>query len=461
MSTPVLSPVRSERGVALIIVLLLLAVMSAMATGMTVNSQVEITMATNEAYHAGARAAAEGGLNRAIQAIVADTTTDLLAGEDGDPGTADDGDMGFLLPDFSGWPEAIGTKGQYSYTIEILDDDNNLLYATPLSAEQRLQMEEDGDPADNENTRLILRATGFGPNGTVVRISRILESQDDQDITENVTFSNPAILVDGDLTLDGNIHVRGAEGNVHVNGNIVKTGAAGDVSGDITATGTLTYNNNFTAGGAMDGGRASVTVPEINAIDYIDHADYLLKVVGGVAVTLNKDGTACTVCGAWSYSGGTWTTTSNSASPGTYYVEGQVTIAASSGALVSKALSVIATGSIDVQGRSLIRPENDAYIQFVTNGDLSIQGNSSIDDNSIVEGQSLVREQFSMSGTAELAGRIVVKNATSVSTLVTANLISGTPTITYTGSLGPIPTTTTTFGAVTYVNNVSGWMESQ
>jgi type II secretory pathway component PulK len=57
MITHPMNPVRSERGVALIIVLLLLAVMAGLTTGLTLNGQTEIAMAHNELYYAGARAA--------------------------------------------------------------------------------------------------------------------------------------------------------------------------------------------------------------------------------------------------------------------------------------------------------------------------------------------------------------------------------------------------------------------
>jgi type II secretory pathway component PulK len=60
---------------ALIMVLLLMAVVSSLVAGLTMNGQVEVAMAHNETYYAGARAAAEAGMNRAIAAIVADTTT--------------------------------------------------------------------------------------------------------------------------------------------------------------------------------------------------------------------------------------------------------------------------------------------------------------------------------------------------------------------------------------------------
>ena len=59
MTSHPMDPVRSEQGVALIIVLLLLAVMAGLTTGLTLNGQTEIAMATNEAYYAGARGAAD------------------------------------------------------------------------------------------------------------------------------------------------------------------------------------------------------------------------------------------------------------------------------------------------------------------------------------------------------------------------------------------------------------------
>ena len=73
-----MDPIRSEKGVALIIVLLLLAVMAGLTTGLTLNGQTEIAMAHNETYYAGARAAAEAGMNRAVQQIIGDNTINLM-----------------------------------------------------------------------------------------------------------------------------------------------------------------------------------------------------------------------------------------------------------------------------------------------------------------------------------------------------------------------------------------------
>ena len=55
--------VRSEKGIALVIVLLLLAVMMGLTTGMTLNGQTDIAMASNELNYAGARGDGSTALN--------------------------------------------------------------------------------------------------------------------------------------------------------------------------------------------------------------------------------------------------------------------------------------------------------------------------------------------------------------------------------------------------------------
>jgi len=460
---------QSENGVALIIVLLLLAVMSGLVTGMTMNGHVEIAMAANEISYAGARAAAEAGMNRAIEQILDDTTTNLLAGPDGAVDAAnaaasvnaDNGSIAFLIG--SAGPYALGTSGQYTYSIRIFDDDDPALYPSALTAAQLTAMGEDGSAYTSANDRLILRSTGFGPSGTTVRVSRVLESVDNvsTSTTTTTTLSNPAILVNGDLVVTGNIGVSGLSANVHANGDMAISGNSAAVDGAATAVGTFTANNNWHAGGAQGGGRPTVNVPNINALDYLSHADYILKADG--TKTLPNGAVCGAPCSQWTMSGGMWRITGNSANDGTFFSYAPVHISGSPGsAKAPKSLSVIATGSIEISGSPYFKPENSAKLQFVTDGDLTISGNVDADDVTSVEGQILVREQIKISGNPDIQGQIIAQNVPSVSTAVTDNTISGHAHVLYNGSFGAISTTTTTTttGPPTYVNNVSGWLES-
>ena len=173
----------NERGIALIVVMLLMAVLSALATGFAMTGQVEVQMGHNEVYYAGARAAAEAGMNRAIVKVLADTSHNLLAGPDGVINTsnpsastnADNGSLSYLL---GNGPFTVDANGEYSYTASVVDDDDASLYQTALTSAQLTQMGEDGNNLSNINDRLILKVVGTGPNGTTITLERILETVD-------------------------------------------------------------------------------------------------------------------------------------------------------------------------------------------------------------------------------------------------------------------------------------------
>lgn len=386
---------------------------------------------------------------------------------------ADNGDIGFLLT--TAPPYTIGTNNEFRYEIEVFDDDDPALYGgVALTAAQLLAMGEDGNPNSNLNERMILRVAGFGPNGTVVRVGRILESNvnTETSTTTTTTITNPALLVNGDFSISGNIDVAGLRGNIHANGDIALSGSAYAISGDVTAVGTLTGTTTGIAG-VVGGSRPTVTVPDINANTYLDLATHILHSDG--TMTTQAGAPACTLanCG-WSFSGGSWHLTGNgngAANPGTFFVEGNATISGSPNAggtgqnRIALPLSVIATGSIEVTGTPTLRPHNSVALQFVTNGDLRIAGNVDL-DNTQVEGQSLVREQLLISGNPDLRGQIIVQDVTDCganpcSNVVTANAITGNMGIIYDGSFGDLVTeeTTTVTGPTTYFNNIVGWIE--
>jgi hypothetical protein len=473
MTTPIVHA-RSERGIALVVVLLLMAVLSGLATGFAMNGQVESSMAHNEVYYAGARAAAEAGMNRAIEAIRYNTDADLLSGQDGltdsavapDAGVnADNGDVGFLFtaaPTVS--PYALDAAGQYTYTVQVFDDDDPRLYSAALTPAQLAAMAgagiaEDGFGQTDTNNQLILRATGFGPSDTVVTLARVLLST--AEVAVPPPSLNPAILVNGDLTIGGNINVGGKAGSVHANGDLAVDGASATISINATASGDFTAKSkNFNAGGAEGGGYASITVPDIHAADYTHLAGYILHSDG--TKTMADGVTACVAaCDDWVWSGGQWVITGNSANEGTFFVEGSVSISGSPGTTANPIpMSVIATGSIDISGSPKFAPALspagvDHKYQFVTDGDLKIGGAAGMVDPD-VEGQILVREQIHIAGNPKFRGRIMVGDADDAQALVGTNSIPGNPTFTYDGTLDALPSDA---GAPVYTNNFSGWIE--
>ena len=459
MTTPSLNPARSEKGIALIAVLLLLGVIAGLTTGLTLSGQTEVSMAANEMYYAGARAAAEAGLNRATEQILLDTTTELLGAG--------------AVPVIGNGPHNLDAAGTYTYRFEILDDDDPALYDPDLTEEQWTLMGENGLADNNSNQRMILRAIGTGPRGTEIIVSRIITSVAIPNLP-TTTVSDPAILINGDLLMHGNNKILGAEGNVHANGDLTKDGASGEVSGDVTCTGALEANDNFEVGGVMAGGMPAINVPNIQAADYLGLADWILTETG--AMVEASSGIACggkgpTCPSGWSFSAGTWSASGSMPTSATYYVKGDVTMKGVGKSEVT-GLSVIAEGSIHLSGNSQFMPENDSKIQFVANGDLSMGVDADVEAIN-VDGQILVREQLKIHGNATFQGRVMAQdidgddnvwhatdnpNGRRGTDILDTNELDGTITVTYEGSLGDI-VTEIPGGPDTYNNNVRGWIE--
>lgn len=459
MTTHPMNPIRSENGVALIIVLLLLAVMAGLTTGLTLNGQTEIAMAHNETYYAGARAAAEAGMNRAVEQIIASTDIDLLA----IPTVPDIGNGPFDLTD------------EYSYRYEILDDDDPSLYPVALTGDQLAAMGENGDGAVNLNTRMLLRCIGMGPRNTVVTVTRVLSSIEIPDLPEiQNLITNPAILVNGSLDISGNTKVLGLRGNVHANGDITGGGSL-EISGDVTATGTV--DEDIDAAGLVAGGMPAIAIPEIKAADYRNLADYILGADGllRVASTGAICGAACPGNNNWAWTGTAWRSAGASPLSATYYAETSVEIHGTGGN-PPVTMSVIAEGSIKLTGNGKFSPENGAGIQFVTNGDFELGGTVLTEDTTVdFDGQIMVREQMKLYGTTKFQGRVMAENRDSASNLydpftnpngrkglstLDSNSVFGNMTVTYNGGLGDIVTEIVIPpGPSTYTNNITGWIE--
>lgn len=463
MTTHPIDPVRSEKGVALIIVLLLLAVMAGLTTGLTLNGQTEIAMATNEAYYSGARAAAEAGMNRAIQQITnpANNTINLLDNPN--------------IPGIGNGP--FNLNADYSYSFVIVDDDDPSLYTDPLDADQLARMGENGDPAVNLNTRMILRCIGTGPRGTTVTLSRILSSTAIPDLpTINNVVTNPAILVNGNIDVSGNTKILGTQGNVHANGDVTGGGSV-DISGDLTATGSVP--DGITPDGLKAGGMPPITVPEIKASDFKNLADWILPATGSLPLRAS-DGAECGAktlpCpNGWTKSGTTWGASGTMPDSATYYVEGDAEIHGTGKSTGFTQISVITEGSLKITGNGKFKPENGVGIQFVTNGDFELGGTVDADDSVDMDGQIMVREQMKIYGNSEFQGRVMVENRDSATNVydastnpngrrgtssLTENTLTGNMTVTYNGGLGSITTEIIIpGGATTFANNVSGWIE--
>ena len=478
----------SERGSALIGVLLLLMMMSALTAAFAVSGHTETLVVRNHQTAAQARAAAEAGLNYAAQQTIewlalwpntyanADAAVNALL---------DNRDIvGF---DFGTAANIAGAIESVQYEVTLVDEDDPArgTAQTTLEADTDATNDEDDDAGHDDNLNVVLRAVGRGPNNATATLEGII-----------TPLKLPAIITGGDLTVSGSVDIiAGANGGVHSNGNLsmsntsAVTGINPDDPLDLVgglANGTATSSGTYSQGGGTittgndGGGYAIKPLPEVDASFYRSWADYILESTGqltcakagGCAFTtysgpLNLIATTvswangATICDAssnphnqcrsrfgWVYDDGDQAWTLNLNSPthpdGTFYVEGAASISGSPGSVIDPInLTLLAEGSIDISGAANLTPDS-TEILFVTDGDLQITGNFNMP---LAEGQILVHEQVRINSSAVvILGQIVVEDAEDEDDLVTSNSIQGLV-LSYTGDVGNT------------IFSVSGWRE--
>jgi PilX N-terminal len=462
MSRPLRQRMSGDEGVALLGALLLTMMVSALGAALVVGASTETLIARNHQNAAEARAAAEAGLNHAIQVTIENlqnwqsqgfasrsaAMTAMLQGPDGQAGAqTTDADNGSLESYGIPRPPARLTLGSGSYEARVLDEDDPGR-GFVLSPADRSRISEDGQPHNDANSIIVVRAVGHGSGKTVAIVEAAIARR-----------ALPAIVTNQDLLINGSPAVQGTRGSVHSNQDLSLTGSP-DIAQDATASGVYTATGHPTIGGISGGDFGIITIPPVRAADYRFRADYILtsdgRIVGADDKTTKAKGKtfcnaqanakACKNDGwAWTYQPSSgWNLGDNAVPPvATYYVEGSATISGSPGSSNSPVqLSIVAEGDIDIGGGPYIVPK-DPEVLFVTDGDLRIAGNATVP----TEGAILVREQISISGSPTIAGVLVAEGAASLSDLVTANSISGNPTLISNGIAG--------FGGFT----VSAWRQ--
>ena len=423
-----------ERGVALVGVILLLLMMSALAAALGVSGQTETLVTRNHQALAQARASAEAGLNRAVQ-----VTIDYLRTIDpvNIPNTLDT-----LLVDTTTLDVTFGTAtdlpsagdSDAQYTVFLMDDDDpDRGFVPDLDSDANPDNDEDASQTTDLNQTIVIRATGRARGNSTVTLEALI-----------APVELGAIVVDGDLEISGNVSVESdvsdEDADVHTNGSL-------DVSGSATAEGDMTASGTYDGPEGGSGGAPEKPLPKIRAEDYKHHAEYVLAdtgllmcntsggcgaVANGAMVLDCNSGSTCRTTYGWEFDGPDGWRAANTGTKfdGAFYVEGKATITANHAAWL---LSVIAEGSIDLSGS----PEMTSYtnqLLFVTDADLDISGGVSTDISA--QGQMLVHEQISLSGNVTLGGQLIVEDATSEDPLVDTNRISGNVTINYSGGLG-------------------------
>lgn len=415
---------------ALVAVMLLLMAMSALAAALAISSTTETMIARNHQNAAQARAAAEAGLAHAI-----DITLDYLAVWQADFASVemamdalltnpamyiDDYDVveaGVILAgigtSYSSLTNSVSSFSSIFYEAVLIDDDDEDARDIVLSADDLTRMGEDGDPGDDNNKKLIIRAVGYAGGNAVSAVEATISST-----------SMPGLLTDGDLTLGGSFSLGGSGGSVHTNGDFTDKGAAWSAAEGCTASGS-----GVTGPPACTGGQGEIAIPDKSADDYLSLAKYILHDDGEMTTVSTGTKAACDPCaGGWEFSSGTWTLSGTLAAPdgSVFYVDGDVELEE------GQAVTFFATGDVGA-GNGNWEPALPG-IMWVNDGDFDDSGNPNF-GTATNAGLIVIGEQISLAGTLTIYGAIIVRDATNDSSTVTDNLLTGNVTMTYDGSL--------------------------
>jgi hypothetical protein len=479
------SRLTSESGSSLIITIMLLMVVSGLVAAIIASSMTDTLVARNHHSGAQAQAAAEAGLNHAIDASRAylrdwesnfDNTNDavsrVLRGPDDLAGTpSDDADNGSLAWITNGTPTppatlTLAALNGVRYEARVYDDDDPALLNGWTAADMTRAKVLEGhlvsgvtvaDPTVDRNGIFVVRATGYAQDNTAVTVEALMKP-----------CPWPAIVTNGNLDMSGGPSVLGDGGSVHANGNITEVGNAATVQHDVTAVGTVTTNSGWTpVQGIAEGGQLPIPIPPVNVADYLSLAQYRLGSDGGIYVA--STGVAiCTTNATCAAKGFTWSSQAMSkvshmvgivrtwdpggtpdcatlnaslaaagiavpnCGQGVYYAQASdVDITGNlgrTGTPAPYALTLLVDGSVSISGTPHIVPAvTHPGTLLVTNGDLVMTGTA----NCKIRGQARVREQFKLAGTMELTGQVIVESRYDLSDAVTGDSqMSGNATVT-------------------------------
>jgi hypothetical protein len=267
------------------------------------------------------------------------------------------------------------------------------------------------DPADGDlqpktdlNGRVLVRCRSLTSDGAIAEVAAIVGS-----------VPQPGFAADGNAAFAGGPQIGGPCGGAHANGNISSTGGGPTVQTQVSATGTVTGAWNLPNGtnAPKAPNSAPIDIPDLNPADYCTGAQADFRLLAG-GVAQNGAGAGIAVPAGWVYNAGTltWTLTGAVGIPpiGTYCVTGNAYVQGSVGtAATPKKMSVIATGSIRIEGTPYMIADHEDNILALAGGDLYLAGNAAAGATSY-SGMLYARAQCLATGSFVATGQLLCAN---------------------------------------------------
>lgn len=388
--------VAEERGIALPLALVVMALLSAVAVALLSVGDREVQISSNHLRATQAQYLAVSGMEEAFD-FFRNNPTEVSSAP-----------PGLTVLALAGPDPTMAVSGIYAVQYQSAGTDTALLVSTGTSA------------GGGERVLRAVLTTSFS--------------------------GNDAILTGQGLTISGNPTVTGACGSAHANGDV---GISGNpvFSGSVTASGSYQVSGTPTVGPGSGGGTPPKSVPPINPTDFLAKAKQLLppdqifqlkadgRVLDGNDAVLALLSSGDTYRG-WKFNMGTpvvWDLSGNVGFDGTYFLEGDAKVQGNPGSPGTPwQTTIIATEDIEISGTPVIDTHlRDTFL--VAGRDVKINGNP----DQRFEGLIAAHEQVGISGNPSIEGFIIAEDQLDTSGMVTGTGLSGNPTITYNCGLNP------------------------
>jgi hypothetical protein len=466
--------IRKERGAALIGVILALLVITILGIGITLLGMVNLTVGNNERQGSEAFYLADAGITHAERLFRARASGNLdLILRSGNNNACDGDELAAVpppplvaadaIPSPANGGQPFGAAGRYE--VRVCDDDATEALPGPGLPEIPL------DPNADKNDRVRLVSTGFGRDNSTATIEMLISA-----------VPLPAVLVDGNLRINGNPRVVGAAGSIHSNQNLQISGTP-SAEQYVSSSGTLTGGNAVNTGAPpafadnppdARPGQDQILVPDFNPIDYRPQVGDQRCNPAAPAVPpnlpcyelRNNGQTINLFTGAfvprppgWVYLGAAPGNSvqydiTGALTPASYYIEGNVKIGANPGSAAAPVrVSLLVEGSLEMGGNPSLQPTGalsvpgGAAIAIMARDDLKLNGNP----GTALNGLYYAGDQIQIGGNGNINGQVIVKNRDDNPSPPGFNLvvrlagnfmeISGNPNINYDG-LGGLTTVT-------------------
>lgn len=254
-----------------------------------------------------------------------------------------------------------------------------------------------GDPFDDTNDRIVAVSRGTTPDGGEALVKVIIEP-----------LPYPAVVVNGDLLAGGSARVGGACAGVHANGRL-EVSEAVTIDGPITADTVVHLYVDPADLAKVESGAPPIDVPRLNPLSYCSDADYVLRDGWIVNMTAEPDSTYLGGGTEWS-----WNQAENiyklggqPSNLGTFCAHGNVQYTASIGTESEPVpVTIIATGSVQIAGRSRISPAHPDGLLIISGGDVRVGGQAGARYSGLIYGEN----QCVVGGGPEVEALILCQN---------------------------------------------------